>query len=130
MDNARQEIVDLTARLLDSIASGDWEIYAGLCAADLTAFEPEACGHRIEGLEFHRFYFDNLSHRHAVNTTLCQPHVRFAGPDAAVIAYVRLQQKMSGDGVPVTTRHEETRVWQRVNGRWLHVHFHRSAGPA
>jgi hypothetical protein len=22
---------------------------------------------------------------------------------------------------------EETRVWQRQNGRWKHVHFHRSA---
>ena len=25
----------------------------------LTAFEPEAKGNLVEGLEFHRFYFDN-----------------------------------------------------------------------
>jgi hypothetical protein len=26
----------------------------------------------------------------------------------------------------VTTATEETRVWQRKDGRWQHVHFHRS----
>ena len=25
----------------------------------LTCFEPETCGNLIEGLDFHRFYFDN-----------------------------------------------------------------------
>jgi hypothetical protein len=26
----------------------------------------------------------------------------------------------------VTTRCEETRVWERRDGSWKHVHFHRS----
>ena len=29
-------------------------------------------------------------------------------------------------GSPVTTHFEETRVWQRIGGKWRHVHIHRS----
>ena len=29
---------------------------------NLTAFEPEALGNLVEGLEFHRFYFDNCKY--------------------------------------------------------------------
>ncbi len=48
------------------------------------------------------------------------------GADAVVVAYVRLVQSASGDG-PAVSATEETRVWQRRDGRWRHVHFHRSA---
>ena len=30
-----------------------------LCDPNMTAFEPEAIGNLVEGLEFHKFYFDN-----------------------------------------------------------------------
>lgn len=30
-----------------------------LCAPHLTCFEPESHGELIDGLEFHKFYFDN-----------------------------------------------------------------------
>ena len=30
-----------------------------ICDSHLTAFEPEALGNLLEGLEFHKFYFDN-----------------------------------------------------------------------
>jgi calcium/calmodulin-dependent protein kinase (CaM kinase) II len=33
---------------------------------------------------------------------------------------------MDEQGKPVTSRCEETRVWERQNGAWRHVHFHRS----
>jgi calcium/calmodulin-dependent protein kinase (CaM kinase) II len=50
------------------------------------------------------------------------------GPDAAVVSYVRLQQKVdSASGRPLTLASEETRVWQRLGGAWRNVHFHRSA---
>ena len=54
------------------------------------------------------------------------PHVRLLGPDAAVLSYVRLVQKLDAAGQPVIARSEETRVWQRIDGAWQHVHFHRS----
>lgn len=47
-------------------------------------------------------------------------------PDAAVVSYVRLQQKLTADGAPKTVSTEETRVWQKIDGKWKNVHFHRS----
>src|SRR6516165_1586644 len=125
-DDTRQELLDLTQRLLDCIANRDWATYEELCDPSLTAFEPEAPGQRVEGLAFHRFYFDlgGVSGRH--QTTMCAPHVRLLG-DAAVVSYVRLIQRLGPGGAPVTVATAETRVWQRRDGRWRHVHFHRSA---
>jgi hypothetical protein len=49
------------------------------------------------------------------------------GDGAAVVTYVRLTQFLNDAGVPCTSSFEETRVWLRhEDGRWRHVHFHRS----
>ncbi|GAB1610141.1 hypothetical protein Ahia01_001300100, partial [Argonauta hians] len=61
-----------------------------------------------------------------LNTTILNPHVHLLGEDAACIAYVRLTQYIDRDGVPITVQSEETRVWQRKDGKWQNVHFHRS----
>lgn len=119
------KIIELTQQLLDSIAQGDWKTYARLCDNRLTCFEPEARGHMVTGLAFHKFYFDNVSQRAAINTTIVSPTVRFLGDDVAVLSYVRLQQRMN-NGVPGTSRFEETRVWQQQEGDWKLVHLHRS----
>ena len=126
-NDVKQELIQLTQRLLDAIAAGDWSTYDELCHSSLTAFEPEARGHLIEGMAFHRFYFDLTSQPGTVNTTISSPHVRLVGDDAAVVSLVRLIQRVDADGQPETVRFEETRVWQRIDGRWQHVHFHRSA---
>lgn len=57
---------------------------------------------------------------------MASPHVRQMGADAAVLSYIRLNQKLNSAGEPVTVAVEETRVWQRIGGAWKHVHFHRS----
>ena len=31
------------------------------------------------------------------------------------------------NGIPHTEQSEETRIWHRRDGRWVNVHFHRSA---
>lgn len=120
-----QELLALNQKLLESIANGDWATYQDLCAADLTALEPESRGLIVRGMPFHRFYFDlgGIRGRHV--TTMVEPAVRILG-DVAVLAYVRLVQKVGTDGQPVTVASSETRVWQRIEGRWKHVHFHRS----
>lgn len=122
------ELLHLTERLLTAITTADWATYEQLCDPSLTAFEPEAVGHLVEGMEFHRFYFDLGGVKGRFNTTLCAPKVRVMG-DVAVVAYVRLSQRVS-DKSPSTHGFEETRVWQRQNGMWKHVHFHRSPLPA
>ncbi len=123
------ELLQLTERLLTAIATADWETYQLLCDPSLTAFEPEASGHLVEGLEFHRFYFDLGGVKGRFNTSLCAPKVRLMG-DVGVVAYVRLNQRVAADKSAVTYGFEETRVWQRQNGAWKHVHFHRSPLPA
>jgi calcium/calmodulin-dependent protein kinase (CaM kinase) II len=125
MPDREQELLELNQRLLESIAHGDWATYQELCDPSLTAFEPEGKGQLIEGIPFHHFYFQLGGFQGPRQTTMCAPRVRLMG-DVAVVAYVRLNQRLGGDGTPVTAAFEETRVWQRQNGRWRHVHFHRS----
>jgi calcium/calmodulin-dependent protein kinase (CaM kinase) II len=123
---AAAEVLQLNQRLLDSIAQADWATYQALCDPSLSAFEPEALGQLVEGLEFHHFYFMLGGAKGQHQTTMCSPRVRGMG-DVAVVAYVRLNQRQDSLGHMVTTAYEETRVWQRQDGGWKHVHFHRSA---
>jgi hypothetical protein len=138
MNDTTADLVELTQRLLDAIAVGDWATYTELCDESLTAFEPEAKGHLIAGLDFHRFYFDLPHEDTPSSSTIQAPHVRMLGDDAAVVTYVRLVQRVvsgsDGDGASASTTSsvetlatEETRVWHRQDGHWRHVHFHRSA---
>ena len=80
-------------------------------------------------MPFHHFYFQLGKPKTVPQPTMCSPHVRLLGDDAAVVSYVRLVQKLDEAGAPVTTVCEETRVWQRQAGTWRHVHFHRSNNP-
>jgi hypothetical protein len=125
-DDPSEELLRLNQRLLESIATADWGTYEELCDSSLTAFEPEALGQLVEGLDFHRFYFNLGSLSRSHHTTMCSPKVRVLG-DVAIIAYVRLSQRVGSDGLPVTSGFEETRVWHRQGRQWRHVHFHRSA---
>jgi ketosteroid isomerase-like protein len=125
MSKQDEEILAVNQRLLESIFAADWETYVELCDPSLTAFEPEGRGQLIAGMPFHRFYFDLGPSKATAQVSMASPHVRWLGPDAAVLSYVRLVQKTT-EGAPVTSTTEETRVWQRRDGKWRHVHFHRS----
>ena len=120
-----EELLRLNKRLLESITKANWLAYAELCDPTLSAFEPESAGHLVEGMEFHRFYFDLERTDAHVNITMASPKVRILG-DVAVVSYVRLDQRLDAGGAPATTAYDETRVWQNQEGRWKHVHFHRS----
>jgi len=111
MSDAADELLRQNQRLLDSIGQGDWATYQELCDPSLSAFEPEGRGQLIEGLEFHRFYFQLGGKGAPGQTTMSCPKVRIMG-DAAVVSYVRLNQRVTGDGTPATDSFEETRVWQ------------------
>ena len=125
MPDTADEILHMTRELLDAIARADWKRYHELCHPSLSAFEPEALGQLVEGLDFHQFYFKLGAVQGVWNTALARPLVRVMG-DAAVIAYVRVNQRQGPDGRPISSAVEETRVWQKIDGKWKHVHFHRS----
>lgn len=84
----KQEIIKMTEQLIEAINTGDYEAYtwvqvdfflmtvmlylfhviikylfyfSKICDPHLTAFEPEALGNLVEGMDFHKFYFDNGS---------------------------------------------------------------------
>lgn len=124
-DTVIQEILNLNQKLLDTIARADWPAYVELCDPTLTCFEPEALGQLVQGMAFHEFYFKFGPTKEPFNTEMASPHVRLMG-DVAIVSYVRLNQRILADGSPVTRAVEETRIWQRMNGQWKHVHFHRS----
>ncbi|XP_040500394.1 calcium/calmodulin-dependent protein kinase type II subunit beta isoform X3 [Ursus maritimus] len=127
----KQEVIKITEQLIEAVNNGDFEAYAKICDPGLTSFEPEALGNLVEGMDFHRFYFENLLAKNSkpIHTTILNPHVHVIGEDAACIAYIRLTQYIDGQGRPRTSQSEETRVWHRRDGKWQNVHFHCSGAP-
>ncbi|XP_027545672.1 calcium/calmodulin-dependent protein kinase type II subunit delta isoform X1 [Neopelma chrysocephalum] len=127
----KQEIIKVTEQLIEAINNGDFEAYTKICDPGLTSFEPEALGNLVEGMDFHRFYFENALSKSnkPIHTIILNPHVHLVGEDAACIAYIRLTQYMDVSGMPKTMQSEETRVWHRRDGKWQNVHFHRSGSP-
>ncbi|XP_069000426.1 calcium/calmodulin-dependent protein kinase type II subunit gamma isoform X11 [Embiotoca jacksoni] len=128
----KQEIIKMTEQLIEAINNGDFEAYTRICDPGLTSFEPEALGNLVEGMDFHKFYFENLLSKNSkpVHTTILNPHVHLIGEDAACIAYIRLTQYLDSQGRPRSCQSEETRVWHRRDAKWLNVHFHCSGAPA
>jgi len=89
----------------------------------MTSFEPEAVGHLVRGLDFHKHYFNiPTGQKLAITQSIVDPYVNLLGADVGIVAFVRLIQ--IGEGT--TLAYEETRVWHKLNGSWKHVHFHRS----
>ncbi|XP_026119606.1 calcium/calmodulin-dependent protein kinase type II subunit gamma-like isoform X21 [Carassius auratus] len=128
----KQEIIKITEQLIEANNNGDFEAYAKICDPGLTCFEPEALGNLVEGMDFHRFYFENLLSKNSkpIHTTILNPHVHLIGDEAACIAYIRLTQYVDGQGRPHSSQSEETRVWHRRDSKWQNVHFHCSGAPA
>ena len=127
MSAVEHELLTLSRTLLTAIDTGDWKTYASLCDESITCFEPEALGQVVAGLAFHKFYFDlpATPTKPARQSTIASPHVRVLG-SGAVISYVRVVQKLDGNGSPVSVAAMETRVWEKQDAGWKHVHFHRS----
>uniref|UniRef100_A0A8C7VVW3 calcium/calmodulin-dependent protein kinase n=1 Tax=Oncorhynchus mykiss TaxID=8022 RepID=A0A8C7VVW3_ONCMY len=132
LSTRKQDIIKITEQLIQAVNNGDFEAYAKICDPGLTSFEPEALGNLVEGMDFHRFYFENLLSKNSkpIHTTILNPHVHLIGEDAACIAYIRLTQFVDGLGHPRSSQSEETRVWHRRDSKWQNVHFHCSGAPA
>ncbi|KAG5834445.1 hypothetical protein ANANG_G00261580 [Anguilla anguilla] len=89
----KQEIIKITEQLIEAVNNGDFEAYAKICDPGLTSFEPEALGNLVEGMDFHRFYFENLLSKNnkPIHTTILNPHVHLIGrtPPASPISASR-----------------------------------------
>lgn len=125
MTDVAAALLELSQQLLVSIDQQDWATYSDLCDPSLTAFEPEAVGSLVAGLEFHKFYFEMESANRRQQSTISSPDIRILD-DSAIITYIRLIQRVTEEGRATTSACEETRIWQRQDGEWKHVHFHRS----
>ncbi|XP_048761848.1 calcium/calmodulin-dependent protein kinase type II delta chain-like isoform X15 [Ostrea edulis] len=128
----KQEIIKLTEQLIAAITSGDYEAYMKYVDPSVTCFEPETMGNLIVGWDFHKFYFDHYLSKNnkPFNTSILNPYVHLLGDDAACIAYVKLTQYIDSTGLPAANKAEETRVWQRKDGKWQNVHLHHSGNPS
>lgn len=124
MSTPEQELLAVSQQLLQHIDAGDWSAYAALCDERITCFEPEAEGHLVVGLPFHKFYFDLPASGQKRLSSISSPHIEVHG-DMGLVCYVRLVQKATPEG-PVTVASNETRVWRRDGQSWKHIHFHRS----
>ncbi|MBT4010880.1 MAG: SnoaL-like domain-containing protein [Planctomycetaceae bacterium] len=124
-DCIEDDLLLLNERLLQAIDSKDWETYTQLCDDSLTAYEPEALGQLVEGLPFHYFYLNRDSDS-ARQSTICSPRIRMLGENAACVTYARLLQAIDAEAHESVGSYEETRIWEKQNGQWKHVHFHRS----
>ena len=130
MDNGSDTntLINLTQKLLDSIANKDWDTYASLVEEKFTAIEKEANYNVVEGLEFHKFYFDLPNDQNiAIKENILQPLIRITG-DIGIVCYKRLRTIVNIDNN--TTKTEvgtETRVWRNnLNTGWRLIHFHKS----
>eukprot|EP00250_Pteridium_aquilinum_P003559 c13866_g1_i1 orf=937-1674(+) len=132
-----EDLLRLTKELLQSIDNCDYEVYKQLCDPALTAFEPEAQGHLVEGLAFHRFYFDVMKRFPSHSTThseISSPRIILIGENIALATYTRLLQRTTVDGIPSVEAFNETRVWEQKRDnagmlKWKNIHFHRSKSP-
>merc|ERR1719456_1798364 len=98
-DITDEQLLQLNAELLGAIAKGDVGTYEELCDPLITCFEPEARGHLVEGINFHKYYFDYFGSKPkgdletpAPHTSLTNCRVRRLGETAAVVCFCRLVQ--------------------------------------
>eukprot|EP00586_Coscinodiscus_wailesii_P017997 CAMPEP_0172513778 /NCGR_PEP_ID=MMETSP1066-20121228/255323_1 /TAXON_ID=671091 /ORGANISM="Coscinodiscus wailesii, Strain CCMP2513" /LENGTH=313 /DNA_ID=CAMNT_0013294187 /DNA_START=161 /DNA_END=1099 /DNA_ORIENTATION=- len=119
-EDAKQQLVQLTELILNSMITGDWSTYCTLADPSITCFEPEALGNLVEGLEFHKYYFDLFRGQgREKKVTMMSPQVRLMGDKAAIVTYVRLVQNVDEKTrTPISSRIEETMIWEVVDGRW------------
>ncbi|CAL1156323.1 unnamed protein product [Cladocopium goreaui] len=104
-----------------------------MCDEQLTCYEPEAKGHLLKGLDFHKYYFDlmqgqsdSAGKKEVRQTTMVAPNITWmCNRQAAIVCFKRLVQ--AGVNTIVT---EESRVWEFVGSRWKLRHFHRSPGAS
>eukprot|EP00439_Symbiodinium_sp_Y106_P083177 s323_g23.t1 len=138
------EMLSLNALLMQAVGEGNYGFYELACDKKLSCFEPEAKGHLVTGLNFHKYYFDlkeqmtkgkkrkasdsvdeeETASKLTTQSTMSSPSITWlCQRQAAIVCFKRLVQ--SGTNTVAT---EETRVWEFSSDlkQWKMMHFHRS----
>lgn len=70
------KLISLTQKLLDCISEKDFMTYKLLVSENVTCLEPESRGTLVQGIRFHKFYFElENDPSQTINQTICQPNV-------------------------------------------------------
>ena len=124
MSKKVDEIRDTLERLLTAIQNADLETYKTLVRADLTCFEPETRGHRVNGLDFHFFVTQSQAELKRLHLEIIDPVIRVFG-NTGYAAYTLHVMREDANGFHIATMNE-TRVFVKQGESWKMAHFHRS----
>lgn len=123
-----QSVIDTVQTLLNVISTGNVEAYARMVADDVSCFEHDAPPYRIDGVEFHLNMMKERKGRSRVTRIdVLAPRVQRFG-NIAIATYTVLKTVLDDDDDLSFDTANETRVFERREGDWIMVHFHRSAG--
>ena len=125
-ESVAEEIKAILIDMWDAVEKEDLERYASHLHADFTSFG-ESDPYLNEGKEFElRSYADWFTRVEGVHTEMHQPEVTVMG-DTAWMTYYWTDAGYRADGTRYTSQGKSTRIFVRVDGRWLCIHGHYTA---
>lgn len=110
--------------LLHTIEKAEVETYQQRVSEKVTCFEPETGGAKVKGRDMHIFFVKNSTAPDHYFFDIIDPTFKISG-DLAYAAYTFLLAEIS-DGKTTSTTENVTRIFQKEEGEWKMVHFHRS----
>ena len=127
MNAEEQSVMDAVERLVSVVARCDADAYRKLVADDVSSFEFDIAPYRIDTLEFHLHLLKQSAQlpTPAPRIDILTPRVRVLG-NVAIASYTLLKT-VQADGKSVFRSCNESRVFEKREGTWVMVHFHRSA---
>ena len=132
MNDAEQEVLDLTRRLIEAVYRRDLDFYRAHATGDMSAYEWFIAPARIDGLDFHLHLMGaggmvGVSEEARVDLLAPRVQICGAGGDVAVVTFTLLvTYPAEGSAKPAFYSDNQTRVLVRRDGIWMMVHFHRS----
>jgi ketosteroid isomerase-like protein len=127
MNPEEQSVMDAVERLLAVVARCDAETYRKLVAEDVSSFEFDIAPFRIDTLDFHMHLLKQNAQTGAPapRIDILTPRVQVFG-NVAIASYTLLKT-VQVDGKSEFRSCNESRVFEKRDGTWVMVHFHRSA---
>lgn len=124
-DKDKQAIIDTVVAMWAAVEARDIDTYASYLHPDVSSFG-EFDTYISEGKDKEvASYKDYFTRAHDVHTDMHQPKITISG-DMAMLTYYWTDYGYAGDK-RFTSRGKSTRVFLRVDGKWLSYHGHYTA---